>query len=43
MQKKFLEKVRNPIAHQKTELLLESEIKKAEEYCKEIIGIIEKH
>ncbi len=41
--KKSLEKVRNPVAHQKIELLLESEIKKAEEYCREIIGIIEKH
>jgi len=39
--KHSLEKVRNPMAHQKIQLLLESEIKKAEEYCKEIISIIE--
>jgi hypothetical protein len=34
--------VRNPYAHQKPELLLKWEVKKAEEYCKEIISIIEK-
>ena len=39
--KKYLEKVRNPMAHQKIEVLLESEIIKAEEYCKEILTIIE--
>jgi hypothetical protein len=39
--KKYLEKVRNPMAHQKIEVLLDSEIIKTEEYCKEIITIIE--
>lgn len=38
-----LEKVRNPIAHQKVQLLLESEIKEVEEYCKSIISIVEKY
>ena len=37
-----LELIRNPMAHQKMELLLESEIKKAEEYCREISSIIER-
>jgi len=37
--KKLLERVRNPYAHHKLELLKEWEIKKAEEYCKEIISI----
>ena len=41
--KKHLEKIRNPIAHQKIEILLESEIKKAEEYCIEILNIIENY
>ena len=40
--KKYLERVRNPMAHQKLEVLLESEIKKTEEYCKEIITIVTK-
>jgi len=40
--KKCLERVRNPIAHQKLQVLLESEIKKTEEYCREIILIIKK-
>ena len=39
--KKYLERIRNPMAHQKLQVLLESEIKKAEEYCKEIIAIVE--
>lgn len=39
--KKSLEKVRNPMAHQKMQVLLESEIKKAEEYCREIITVTE--
>ncbi len=39
--KKYLEKVRNPMAHQKLQVLLESEVKKTEEYCKEIIMIVE--
>ncbi|MCP4692867.1 MAG: hypothetical protein GY859_32795, partial [Desulfobacterales bacterium] len=38
-----LEKVRNPIAHQKVQLLLESEIKEVEEYCKSIISLVEKY
>ncbi len=37
--KEYLEKVRNPMAHQKLQVLLESEVKKTEEYCKEIITI----
>ncbi|QTA80878.1 p-loop domain-containing protein [Desulfonema limicola] len=41
--KKYLEKVRNPMAHQKIEVLLESDIIKAEEYCKEILTIIENY
>lgn len=41
--KKYLEKVRNPMAHQKLQLLLESEIKKVEEYCKEIITIVNRN
>jgi len=40
--KKLLERVRNPLAHQKPELLKEWEIKKVEEYCREIIEIAEK-
>lgn len=39
--KKYLEKVRNPMAHQKLQVLRESEVKKTEEYCKEIITIVE--
>jgi len=39
--KKYLERVRNPMAHQKLQLLLESEVKKTEEYCREIITIVE--
>jgi|GEM_PF-524462 len=39
--KDVLGRVRNPYAHHKTELLMESEVKKAEEYCKEIISIVE--
>jgi len=35
-----LELVRNPIAHQKIQLLLDSEIRKAEEYCTEILSIV---
>jgi hypothetical protein len=41
--KKSLESIRNPMAHQKIEVPLESEIKKAEENCKEILTIIEHH
>ncbi|MCP4110706.1 MAG: hypothetical protein GY749_35140 [Desulfobacteraceae bacterium] len=41
--KKFLEKVRNPVAHHKTEVLLESELKKTEEYCEEIITIVDNY
>ena len=40
--KHYLEKIRNPMAHQKIQVLLESEIKKAEEYCKELMTIVEK-
>jgi hypothetical protein len=37
------ENVRNPIAHHKTELLLESEIKEVEEYCRDIIATVENY
>ncbi len=40
--KKLLERVRNPYAHQKPELLKEWEIRKAEDYCREILSITEK-
>ncbi|OQX14787.1 MAG: hypothetical protein BWK80_41540 [Desulfobacteraceae bacterium IS3] len=40
--KQSLEKIRNPMAHQKIQLLLEWEIKKVEEYCREIIAIAER-
>lgn len=39
--KKYLERLRNPMAHQKLQVLLDSEVKKAEEYCREIIAIVE--
>ena len=41
--KEDLELVRNPIAHQKIQLLMDSEIKKAEEFCKEILSICLTH
>ncbi len=41
--KKDFERVRNPMAHQKLQVLLESEVKKTEEYCKEIITIVENY
>lgn len=40
--KKCLEKVRNPMAHHKTEVLLDSEIRRSMEYCEELLTIIQK-
>jgi hypothetical protein len=36
-----LKKVRNPFAHHKTELLTESEVKSAENYCRKIITLLQ--
>ncbi len=41
--KSYLERIRNPMAHQKMEVLLASEVKKTEEYCREIIRIVESY